>query len=1475
MTVADKLGVGTVVAGFRLDAILGHGGMSKVFLAEDLRLGRPVAVKVMAASLAADEQFRERFLRESELAASIDHPHIVPIYQAGESSGVLFIAMRYVAGRDLARRLKHGPLEPSVAVSIVAQVADALDAAHSRGLVHRDVKPSNILLDSGTGPDGADHAYLADFGLTSRLGDESRATAGHATLMGTIDYLAPERIARRRVDGRADIYSLGCVFYECLVGEPPFRRDTDLEAVFAHLDTNPPAASTKRVELPTAFDAVITTALAKDPEGRFSTCREMARAAVTVTVDEASLQLADVASRAATGHIRLTEVEQEMAGRVIQLQVARDRESALVGAPRSPSTIGPTVCPFKGLAGFETVDEAYFFGRERLIAELVARMAGRNFLGIVGPSGSGKSSLLRAGLVPALASGVLPGSEHWRQVLIRPGERSIEEIRRLHSLGTDERLLLVVDQLEELFTAYESAEERSAFAEALTWGPAIVVVALRADFYGRFAAYPGLAERLGDNQVLVGPMQASELRRAIELPAARVGLRVEPELADAIVDDMQGEPGALPLLSTALVELWAQRREQTLTLASYVASGGVRVAVARLAESTYARVPESQRPLVRTIMLRLVGDPEVDATVRRRVPPAELDLERDEHMATVLATLVDGRLVTVSQGSVEVAHEALIREWPRLRGWIELDAQGRRLQRHLTQAAAEWDAGGRDPGELYRGARLAAALDGTSDHSLHLNALEREFVTAGRAAASRSLRRLRGLLAAVVVLLVVALVGGTLAVIQRGQARDAADRAQAAEAAEDAQRIGAQALVEQDLDLSLLLARQAVTIDDTPQTRGYLLTALARAPFAIGIMHGVDDALLIDVAVSPDGSTLAAVDFYNNIVFFDTRTFERIGEPMVATTWLASAAYSPDGTTFAYGGAPADGNAYIRLLDARTGEQKAEVSFLGTPESMTFSRDGTQLVVAAVPEGGSPAISVFEAATLRRAGPPITLPGYGPCFIGTEECEGVTFALAPDGRTIVTPSEDGELVAWDLLSGDRLHTIPIEPGRKPVALSPDGATAAVGTDDGIQLIDMASGQVSSVGGGLTGTPNRLTFSPDGATIASANVEGTATLWDVTSRTVKETLRGHSGTVLHSVFSPDGRTLYTSSADGTAIVWDLTGTRGMRRSFPLTDQPAGVPPLARGPTLPVRFSPDSRTIAIGLPDQGIGLWDANELTPSGAPLVPPGGIVRAVAFSPDRRTVAAATDSGEVTIWDLESRSLRAGPIRTLPTYLPGLAFSPDGSTLLTSGLFGGVQLWDATTLAERGNFAMGHPASDLSLAGDGTLAAFAGRGAEVWDVAAQRQVAGVPVEGEADLYSVALSPDGRTLAVGGYGRFIRLWDVGTQALLHELDPGADGPRVLEFSPDGHTLMTAGTFWDVASGARVGPALAAGPQTSMVDLSPDGRQLVATSTDGHAVVWDVDPGLWAQRACDLANRNLTPEEWATFLPGRPYEASCTN
>ena len=407
------------------------------------------------------------------------------------------------------------------------------------------------------------------------------------------------------------------------------------------------------------------------------------QAAAEWTRAQAMRRVGDAAARTSAGRAEWRLAEDDLATGVVELQGARERAFAHRRLPG---------CPFKGLASFGVEDAAVFFGRERLVADMVARLPGTRLMGVLGASGSGKSSAVRAGLLAALGEGVLPASASWPLALIRPGEHPLAALERATAeLPARGRWILAVDQFEEVFTACRDRSERAAFAEAIVgcardaYREALVIVAIRSDFYGHCAAYPELSRMLGANHVLVGPMRRHELRRAIELPARHAGLVVEPELVDALIADVEGEPGALPLLSTALLELWQQRDGDRLHLGAYERTGGVRGAVARLAESAYTRLDPEEREQVRRIMLRLSGD----GGVRARVPIGELGEARG-----VLTGLARERLITVGEDEVEVAHEALLREWPRLRGWLEADAEGRRLHRHLTHAARDWNAGG-------------------------------------------------------------------------------------------------------------------------------------------------------------------------------------------------------------------------------------------------------------------------------------------------------------------------------------------------------------------------------------------------------------------------------------------------------------------------------------------------------------------------------------------------------------------------------------------------------------------------------------------------------------------------------------------------------------------------------------------------------------------------------------------------------------
>ena len=364
----------------------------------------------------------------------------------------------------------------------------------------------------------------------------------------------------------------------------------------------------------------------------------------------------------------------------------------------------------------------------------------------------------------------------------------------------DPARLLVVDQLEELFTRCDDPERRSAFVAALLERRGPVAVGLRADLYGRLGAHPELAQAVAGDQVLLGAMTRAELERAVTAPAALAGLKLEPGLTELIVRDVATEPGALPMLSHALRATWELRDGRTLTVDGYRRSGGVASAIARTADALVDALPPEQRALARGVFLRMTELGEGADDSRRRVPTAELVPEGTDAatVAELLARLADARLVTLGDDDAEVAHEALIREWPRLRGWLEEDRDAIRAHRRLGDAAALWEAGGRDPSDLLRGARLAAAVEVAEAGRVQLNAVERAFVDAGaeqaereRRAEQRANRRLRGLLAGAVVLLVVAIAAGLISLAQRGQAQDAEAAAEAQALRADAERLGA------------------------------------------------------------------------------------------------------------------------------------------------------------------------------------------------------------------------------------------------------------------------------------------------------------------------------------------------------------------------------------------------------------------------------------------------------------------------------------------------------------------------------------------------------------------------------------------------------------------------------------------------------------------------------------------------------------
>ena len=827
--------------------------------------------------------FRDRFLRESELAASIDHPNIIPVYEAGEADGILFIAMRYVGGARPERAAAARPAGPGE--------RDRRSSPRWRSRWMRPTRavssiatssPPTSCSTSAPGPDGSDHVYLADFGLTQAADRRDRERHRRAARWARSTTSPPSRSpAARSTDGQTSTRSAACST-SASSGSRRFRRESDLAVLFAHLKREPPARARTR-------HGAAAGAGRRDREGAgegagaaLRDCRELAQAALAVAVDEASRLLADVASRAAAGRSDLSEAEAELAGKVIDLQLVqragarssrRRRHPARwpTGAARSKaSRASSPPTPTTSSAGSGSSPSS---SRASSAPASSASSA---------PREAASRRVLRAGLLPALAAGVLPGSDGWRPRAAAarraaPGRASRACSGRARRIRSPRRLMRCRPAGGSCSRSISSRScspraapdaERAAFVDALARaaadpdGRAVVVVALRADFYGRFAAYPALAELLGANHVLVGPMQASELRRVVELPAGRVGLRVEPELTDALVDDVEGEPGALPLLSTALLELWQKRRDETLTLAAYRESG---------------RRPRRRRAAGRGHLRAHPGGAQA-ARARDHAAPGRRGRRR-----AACAPSCSARRARpgAERGCGRRARDAG-RQPPRHRR--RGDRRGRpRGAAARVAAPARMDRGGRGgaptapshhrrrrangtpPGATRASSTAAPAWPppstgapstrSSSTSSSASSCAEPRGIRAETKRARRTNRRLRGLLAGVAVLLAAAVAGGILALVQRGEARDA-------ETAQLAQRLGAQALVEEDLDRALLLARQAVAIDDSPQTRSSLLADTAACAGGRPASCTADDETSsVRAAVSPDGRTLAVADF--------------------------------------------------------------------------------------------------------------------------------------------------------------------------------------------------------------------------------------------------------------------------------------------------------------------------------------------------------------------------------------------------------------------------------------------------------------------------------------------------------------------------------------------------------------------------------------------------------------------------------------
>lgn len=1175
----------------------------------------------------------------------------------------------------------------------------------------------------------------------------------------------------------------------------------------------------------------------------------------------------------------LAELGVDPGPELVELEQAILRHDPSLAAPPPILTTSST-CPYKGLTAYDEDDVELFFGRSSEVGMALDRLRHTPLLVLAGPSGSGKSSLARAGLVPALKQrGELVG-------VFVPGRDPLRALSEAAFTAST----LVVDQLEELFALEVSDPEIKEFCtrlarHAMKRGPVIIVV--RSDFLGELAVSPDLSRLAEKGLQLVSPLAGDSLRQAIEEPAVQAGLRLEHGLVELLERDTEGEPGALPLLSHALAETWRRRDGNVLTVEGYRASGGIRGAVARSADRLYDSLPPEQRSVLRSLLLRMVS-PSIDGPpVRCRVPRRNVlgDPDRDR----VVALLVRSRLVTAEEDSYELAHEALARAWPRLRSWLDDDAEGQRIMRHLAARAEEWEALGRPESELYRGARLEAVLEWQASGSASLNDTERAFAQAALELAAterdqelqrahrdaRQNRRLRALLVMAAVLLVVAAAGGLLALRGRQAAR-------------------LEALVGQSLALrstnraaAALMAVEAYRMSPDASSWSALLGTFTSAPGFVGYQHVPGAESLTGAFIPGTTNAVIALDTQHlRVLDLDTGVLDDpFGEPPADLGWGSRIAVSADGRFVAqFTGRNADlpcwsleslqerddaGCATLRVLEIGTGRLVGTV--INPPVGLgelAINRDGSLVAITGGFDGD---LVVYRAADSEIVGRLDGLPR--PEGLSVWRNAGVGFGA--DGR-IYLGSMAGPLRVIDPETVEVLETYgaPELSSNNLVVVAPDGTVFSAGTEalasfdpDGnlAWTVDLRDGQHPEPCPWFAANPARgLIYC--GTFFGTIHVRSAET--GALTGTVLDPQLGGVGTL---AVSADGGELVAFGAEVPAVSrWHTNGSSRVARLV-AEGHAVGDGYSTAGDSLHVMARDPSATIDFDFTEHSI--WDPAADVELGRV---PGEALGVGWFGVDSLTGYSPSDD-RIVYFDASTLERIDG----LHVPLDSNHLWPSADRTRAYIGFPGRELWTVDTASgERiePTIPLTGEARSVSTTRDGKLVVVTQAGPDgitttVNDGATGEQV-GPTLTGPS---FTAVSLDG-TLVGANRGVLVE-YDLETMEPVAVVGGARGEINSLQFSNDGKVLLATSNdqtvaVYDVASHRRIGdPIPAHAPLIFSAFLRSDGRELAVTVKDG-VLIWDIDPEHLAMAACKLAGRNMTLQEWQGLMGGfGPYRTTC--
>ena len=1162
-------------------------------------------------------------------------------------------------------------------------------------------------------------------------------------------------------------------------------------------------------------------------------------------------------------------------------------------------------CPWQGLKAYDVDDTERFFGRDADVDACLAILDRGSFVALVGPSGSGKSSLLRAGVLATLRR------RGHRVVLVTPGPRPLQSLTALDE-DAPPGTVLAVDQGEEVFSLCDDLEERQAFLERLVEESRRrpVLLTLRGDRLGQVTEHAGFSRLVEGGLHLVGTLDEHGLRQAIERPAEQAGLVIEHGLVDVLVHEVRDDPGALPLLSHALLETWQRREGNTLTVDGYRASGGIHGAVAQSAEQLYGRIEPEQRRQLRDLVLRLVSPGAEGEAVRTRVPRRLVAPAHDQ----LVEALVAARLVTSDEGVLEITHEALTRAWPRLRGWLDDDVEGQRIRHHLGGAADAWDTLGRPPSELYRGVRLTRVQDWESRTAPSLTVTEREFLDAARDASeaeeqsaaertraqARMIRRLRIVLSGAVVLLVLALAAGGVAAVQSKRANDNATQARQLAVSADARRVGARAQLTDDISLSLLLAAAGTRLDDSPEPRANLVTALARRPRLVR-SGPAEGGFLNGLTVSADGAWIASSDDQNRMHLYDAATNRWVrsydaDRPPEGEQRFMRGEFSPDSTQLAVILEASRSREPVRLLDPTTMEPTMKLRYPGSRPvwgiDLGFSGDGRFLAATGQTVNylsGSTGLGYAVVWDLHSPStPPVRIP------IGTDT-PGV--ALSPDGRLLYTSEP---LTAYRVATGEQIWRHQhVASNYASFDINGDGTLLALAELDGNDglLVDAEDGSTVTRLRGHKSTIFDLRFSPDYSLVGTVAADGELIVWNAATGRLVE--RWGSVDSAGVGFSPDNALVYNGYGPSMLRAWDLS----LEDAYVRQTAQVGDAEVFRQ----ADFSPDGQQVAYGWhDDQGRGwarfvdpvtgaatsprrfpVWNGSRHWTNG--VWDPGGRRYTGYWCED--DLGTCATPGAVTVLDpTTGHTLReATDLVVGDADIWTLGYVDGGRSLLVTDSELEASIVDAETLRPQGE-----PFDLFAFCPCGATQIGEGPTALVWDWTgggASTRVRLLDVdtrkvrneEGEVDLlvHTAVASPDGASVALAGDTGEIITVDVSTgqekrrssslAAAVYWLDYSDDGDLLVSGAEDGGASLWASTTLDHLG--TVYPPHSGEPVPASAQFIGDSHDVAIASFDGRVYRWETDVERALEFACQMAGRDLTEEEWEEFLPAQPFQSVC--